>query len=169
VEINGDLRRATMAEQISVTRDVAASPEQVFALLADPARHIDIDGSGFLRGLAEGGPVTGTGDTFLMNMNNPVLGDYQVRNTVATFEPNRAIGWAPQLYPPDGYRDKIGDMVTGGHTFTWHLTPSASGGTTVTQTQDWSGVRDPGFKSIFPMVTEAMLNESLDRIDKAAG
>lgn len=33
----------------------------------------------------------------------------------------------------------------------------------------WSGVRDPGFTSIFPMITEAMLSESLDRIDKAVG
>ena len=158
-----------MSEQITVTRDVAASPEQVFALLADPARHVEIDGSGFMRGVAEGGLISGTGDTFIMNMNSPILGDYQVRNTVATFEPNRAIGWAPQLYPVDGYRDKLGEMVTGGHTFTWNLAPSSSGGTTVTQTEDWSSVADPGFKSIFPIVTEAMLSESLDRLDKAAG
>jgi uncharacterized protein YndB with AHSA1/START domain len=158
-----------MSEQITVTRDVAADPEQVFALLSDPARHVDIDGSGFVRGLAEGAPVTAVGDTFVMNMNNPVLGDYQVRNTVSAFEPGRVIGWSPQLYPPDGYRDKIGDMVTGGHTFTWQLAPSSAGGTTVTQTQDWSGVSDPGFKSIFPMITEAMLAESIDRIDKAVG
>jgi uncharacterized protein YndB with AHSA1/START domain len=158
-----------VSEQISVTRDVAASPERVFALLADPARHVEIDGSGFIRGLADGGPITGTGEQFLMNMNNPILGDYQVRNTVVSFEPGRAIGWGPQLYPADGYRDKLGEMVTGGQTFTWRLEPSGSGGTTVTQVQDWSGVGDPAFKAIFPLVTEAMMNDSLDRLGKAAG
>lgn len=158
-----------MSEQITVTRDVQADPERVFALLADPARHIEIDGSGLMRGLADGERVTAVGDTFVMNMNNPILGDYQVRNTVHSFVAGQEIGWGPQLYPVDGYRDKLGDMVTGGHTFTWRLTESPSGGTSVTLVQDWSGVTDPRFKSLFPLITEAMLTESLDRLDKVAG
>jgi hypothetical protein len=158
-----------MSEQLKVTRDVDASPEQVFALLAEPGRHLEVDGSGLIRGLAEGSTITGTGDTFLMNMKNPILGDYQVRNTVCAYDPGRKIGWAPNLFPADGYKDKIGEMVTGGHTFVWELAPSAAGGTTVTQTHDWSGVGDPAFKSIFPMITEAMMTESIDRVGKAAG
>ncbi|HUR75572.1 MAG TPA: SRPBCC family protein [Sporichthya sp.] len=158
-----------MSEQIKVSRPVDASPGQVFALLADPGRHVEFDGSGMMRGLAEGAPITGVGDTFLMNMSNPILGDYQVRCTVRTFEPDRAIAWGPQLFPADGYTDKLGDMVTGGHTFTWELAPSGSGGTTVTQTEDWSGVEDSRFKEIFPIVTEPMLLESIDRLGKVAG
>ena len=158
-----------MSEQITVQRDVAATPEQVFALLADPSRHVEIDGSGFMRGLADGAVIRDVGDAFVMDMNSPLLGDYRVRNTVHVLEAGRAIGWGPQLHPVDGYRDKIGDMVTGGHTFTWQLEPSPAGGTSVTLVQDWSGVPDPGFKSIFPIVTEAMMSESVDRLDKAAG
>lgn len=158
-----------MSEQITVTREISASPERVFALLADPARHLEIDGSGLIRGLAQGSVITGVGDRFLMNMNNPILGDYQASCTVTAFEPGRRIGWSPRLHEEDRYRDRIGDMRTGGHTFTWELTPSSTGGTTLTLTQDWSGVEDPGFKSLFPMVNSEQLADSLDRVDKATG
>lgn len=157
-----------MSEQLRVTRDVAASPEQVFAVLIDPSRHTLFDGADMLRGLAEGGPITAVGDAFIMNMENRILGDYQVRNEVNAYEPDRKLGWLPVLYPKGGYTDKIGDMDPGGHSYTWELTPNGSGGTTVTQTYDWSGVWDPGFKSRFPMLNEDVLAESIDKVGMAA-
>ncbi len=157
-----------MSEQIKVTRDVDASPEQLFAVLSDPARHQLFDGADMVRGLAEGGPITGVGDAFIMNMENKNLGAYQVRNEVSDYEPNRKLAWRPVLYPKGGYADKIGDMDPGGHNFTWELSPNGSGGTTVTQTYDWSGVWDPGFKSLFPMFSEDVLASSIDKVGKAA-
>ena len=157
------------SESITVTRTVPASPEQIFAVLADPNRHTEVDGSTLLRGLAEGSTLTGTGDQFVMNMNNGILGDYQVRNTVVAFEENRRIGWAPSLYPEGGYDDKLGGMKPGGHTYMWELEPAESGGTTVTQVYDWSKVGDEKFKSLFPMLNEAALAESIDKVARAAG
>ena len=158
-----------MSEQLQITRTVDASPEQLFAVLADPSKHTEIDGSAMLRGLS-GHPaqVTKVGDEFTLNMNNDILGDYQMLNTVTTFEPNRVIGWSPTLYPPDGYTDKLGEMKPGGHTYTWRLEPAGDGQTTVTQTYDWSKVTDPEFKKILPLLNEEQLADSIDKVSRLA-
>jgi hypothetical protein len=100
-------------------------------------------------------------------MNNQVLGDYQIKNTVVAYEKDRTIGWAPSLYPPDGYTDKIGDVKPGGHTFTWHLEPEGSG-TRLTQVYDWSEVSDPQFRRLLPLISEEQLADSLERAGRAA-
>lgn len=156
------------AEQIKVTRTVDAPPEAVFAVLADPARHIEIDGTGFVRGVVKGAPIEAVGDEFLMLMDNPILGQYQVLNRVHVFEPGRTIGWSPSLYPPGEYADKIGDVNAIGHTFTRELAPSGNG-TEITQTYDWSGAADPGFKALLPLLNEQQLLESVDKVGRVAG
>ena len=156
------------AEQIKVTRTVDASPDAVFAVLADPARHTEVDGTGFIRGVVKGGPITGVGDEFLMGMGNPILGEYEVLNRVHVFEPGRRIGWSPSLHPPGAYADKLGDIATTGHSFTWELAPSGSG-TEITQTYDWSGVADPGFKALLPLLNEQQLLDSIDKVGRVAG
>ncbi len=155
-----------MSEQIQVSGTVDASPEAVFALLSDPARHTEIDGAGMLRGLASGGPITGVGDTFTMKMNNQILGDYEVECRVTAFEPGRRIGWGPKLV--GDFSSVLGNMEPGGQTFTYELEPAESG-TRVTQTYDWSEVPDPAFKGILPFLNEDQLAESIQRIGKAAG
>lgn len=157
-----------MPEQLKVSGEVPASPEKVFALLADPARHPEIDGAGMLRGLVEGGPISGPGETFTMSMNNPILDDYQVTNTVTVFEPGRRIGWSPCGLAGDNL-DRLGDMKPGGQTFTFELEPNGSGGTRVTQVYDWSGVTDPQFKGLMPFLKEEQLAGTIERIAKAAG
>lgn len=158
----------SQSESISVTRVVEASPERIFAVLADPARHTELDGSGLLRGLVEGSTLTGVGDEFILNMHNRLLGDYQIRNTVTAFEENRRLAWAPHLYPEGAYDDLLGGMKPGGHTYSWELVPTESGGTTVTQVYDWSKVADPAFKGRFPMLGEEALAESIDKAARAA-
>jgi hypothetical protein len=155
-------------DRIVVSRTVEAGPEQLFALLATPSRHTEFDSSNMLRG-AEGnaGPISAVGDEFIVNMNNQVLGDYQIKNTVVAYEKDRTIGWAPSLYPPDGYTDKIGDVKPGGHTFTWHLEPEGSG-TRLTQVYDWSEVSDPQFRRLLPLISEEQLADSLERAGRAA-
>ena len=157
-----------MSDQIKVTRTVDASPEQLFSLLANPSRHTEIDGAGMLRGVDGGGaPVTGVGDQFVMNMNQEGLGEYQMRNTVTVYEENRTIGWAPELFPLDALKDKIGDIEAKGHTYTWELEPSGSG-TEVTQTYEWSKVTDEAFRGLFPRVSEEQLAESIENAARAA-
>ncbi|RZT86970.1 polyketide cyclase/dehydrase/lipid transport protein [Pseudonocardia sediminis] len=152
---------------ITVSKSVDATPEQLFALLSTPSRHQEIDGAGMLRGVEGAEKVTGVGDQFVMNMNNDALGDYQMKNTVTSYEENRKIGWAPQIHPIDGYKDKLGDVQVKGHSYTWELEPEGSG-TKVTQVYDWSAVTDEGFKGFFPMLTEQQLSDSIDNAARAA-
>ena len=152
-----------MSEKRQVVQGtIAAAPEDVFAVLADPARHTEIDGSGMLRGAAgAGGPVAKVGDTFLMEMNQDGLGDYQMRSEIVDFEPGRRIVWAPALYPPHALRDKIGDVDASGHIWGWELEPTPTGGTRVTHIYDWSGVRDSRALPLFPRVTEEQMAASI--------
>lgn len=157
-----------MSDQITVTKTVDASPQDLFAVLATPARHTEIDGAAMLRGLNGPGEVSGVGDQFVMKMNNDAVGDYEMKNTITTFEQDKAIGWAPQIHPLDGYTDKLGDVQVKGHTYTWYLEPAGSGQTKVTQVYDWSGVEDESFRGFFPMVSEDQLSESIDNAAQAA-
>ncbi|HTK65712.1 MAG TPA: SRPBCC family protein [Pseudonocardia sp.] len=156
------------SEQLRVSRTVDATPEQLFALLSNPARHQEMDSVGMLRDAEGDSALNGVGDEFVIDMNNQTLGDYKIKNTVIAYEKDRTIGWAPRLEPEDGYTDKIGDMKAGGHTFTWHLEPEGSG-TKVTQVYDWSGVTDPGFKGVCPMINADQLGESIEKAARAAG
>jgi uncharacterized protein YndB with AHSA1/START domain len=156
------------SQQLEVTETVAAPPEKVFALLADPSRHTEIDGAGMLRGLASGrSPISGIGDSFVMNMNQDGLGDYQMRNEVVDFEPNRRIVWAPSIHPPGALSQVIGDLDPSGYCWSWELEPTAAGGTRLTHTYDWSGVRDQRALPLFPRVTEKHMADSIRRIAEA--
>jgi uncharacterized protein YndB with AHSA1/START domain len=158
------------SRQLEVSETVPASPDKVFALLADPARHTEIDGADMLRGFDSGqSPVTAVGDTFVMNMAQEGLGDYQMRSEVVDFEPNRRIVWAPAPYPPDVLSHLIGDLDPSGHTWSWELEPTADGGTKVTHTYDWSGVQDERALELYPRVTEEQMSASISRVADATG
>lgn len=156
-----------MSDQITVTRTVSATPQQLFALLSTPTRHQEIDGAGMLRGVEGSTEISGVGDEFVMNMHNGDLGDYQMKNTVTSFAQDRVIGWAPSMHPIDAKKDTIGDVRAEGHTYTWHLAPEGDG-TTVTQVYDWSGVQDQGFRGFFPMLSEDQLADSIEKAGRAA-
>ena len=56
-------------ENLTAQRRVDAPPRTVFALLADPANHAAIDGTGWVRGpLHEGTRITAEGEVFDMAM-----------------------------------------------------------------------------------------------------
>lgn len=91
------------ADRVAVSREVEASPREIFEILADPNRHVEIDGSGMLRGCFEGEPVSRVGDRFAMRMHNAEFGDYEMDNTVVEFEADRHIAWEPRR------RDVVGE------------------------------------------------------------
>lgn len=156
------------SRQFQVSETVPAPPAAVFALLADPARHAEIDGAGMLRGVDSGpSPVTAVGDSFIMNMEQDGLGKYQMRNEIVDLEPDRRIAWAPSIHPEGALRHAIGDVDPSGHTWGWELEPTPDGGTRVTHTYDWSGVQDEGALGLFPLVTEAQMSGSIKRIAEA--
>src|SRR5580765_8493353 len=90
------------SQLLEITETVDAPPIKVFALLADPSRHVEIDGSGTVRGHVSGPcPVTGIGDEFVMEMHQDITGSYRTRNRIVDYEPNKRIIWATTLEPPD--------------------------------------------------------------------
>jgi uncharacterized protein YndB with AHSA1/START domain len=76
----------------TVERLISGPPEPIFDVLADPAKHALIDGSGMLRGASEADSERlALGVTFGMSMKLGV--SYSTVNTVVEFEENRRIAW----------------------------------------------------------------------------
>ncbi|BDH57077.1 hypothetical protein MTP03_20160 [Tsukamurella sp. PLM1] len=92
--------RVTMSEQMSTTRVIAASPERVFAVLADPANHQEIEPTDWVRAAVDVAPIDHVGQMFSVNMYlEQAGGDYVMENKVTDFEQDRVIGWWPGQTP----------------------------------------------------------------------
>lgn len=155
------------SRKIQVSKVIEAPAADIFAVLSDPDRHTDLDGSGMLRGV-EGSaqPLLAIGQTFTMNMHRDSLGDYRTVNAVTAMVPGARIGWEPRIDPTCDLESKLGDMRVGGHTFTYDLR-EVEGGTEVTETYDWMSVKDEQFLATLPVVSEEHLKGSLDKLSAA--
>jgi hypothetical protein len=112
-------------QQVSVSRVIHASPEAIFDVLADPARHHEIDGSSMVQGARGESKRLTKGSKFGMDMKfGPI--PYRIDNTVTEFEENRLIAWQHFFH----------------HTWRYELEP-VEGGTQVTESFDWSTARIP--------------------------
>ncbi|MGH3439366.1 MAG: SRPBCC family protein [Sciscionella sp.] len=119
-------------ESYVVTRTIAASPEEIFAVLADPSRHHNTEPGDWVRDAVDTAPITGTGQIFAMNMYlTQAGGDYVTYNLVNVFDEDRAIGWMP------GQLDNAGNHSPGGWSWRYDLAPNGDR-TDVTLTYDWS-------------------------------
>jgi hypothetical protein len=143
------------AERIEIQRTIDAEPPAIFRVLCDPQGHVAIDSTGMLMD-AEGKPVTGVGDSFVVHMDREALNDYplgryDVTVSITRFMPDREIAWTilGQIRPQIG------------HVYGYTLEPSASG-TVVTSYYDWSSI-DPSWKqaNIFPVISEGALRATL--------
>ena len=124
-------------ERVTASTTIDAAPEAVFAVLADPSTHADIDGTGWVRQSLGGGRITGAGQVFRMAMyheNHPNK-DYEIANRVEVFDEPRAIAWKPGQESPG-----TGELSFGGWIWRYDLEASGPSQTTVTLTYDWSGV-----------------------------
>ena len=77
-------------QPVTVSRRIKASAGDIFRILADPRRHLDIDGSGMLRGAVTEAMISGVGDVFTMRMYYSEHGNYEMNNHVVEFEQNGA-------------------------------------------------------------------------------
>jgi uncharacterized protein YndB with AHSA1/START domain len=123
-------------ENVSATLTVAVPAARVFAVLADPAAHSAIDGTGWVQEAADRAPLTRVGQIFRMDMYHPGHpdGDYQTANKVVVLDPPRAIGWLTGTEKGDG------QLELGGWIWRYDLEPLSPSETEVTLTYDWSAV-----------------------------
>jgi len=82
-------------QPVTVSRRICAPAHDIFQVLANPVRHLEMDGSGSLRGAASTAMISGVGDVFVMKMYFAHLGDYEMNNHVVEYEQDRRLGWEP--------------------------------------------------------------------------
>jgi len=145
----------------TVERTIPAPPDAIFALLADPSRHHDIDGSGTVKEAKDAPTRVKLGDTFGMAMKRRL--PYSTHNVVIEFDDNRRIAWQ---HSTEG---AIGTLVGPGATWRYELEP-VDGGTKVHETWDFSAVR--GFKPLLRLGrsrndTRAAMERTLENIENA--
>lgn len=112
-----------------VTRQVLvnAPPAELFALVADPHRHPELDGSGTVRDAAVTGPDTlSKGARFSVGMKQYGV-PYRITSTVTAFTDGRLVEWQHPM----------------GHRWRWELVESEPGTTQVTETFDYSTAKSP--------------------------
>ncbi len=132
-------------KKLQATKVINAPAGDIFALLADPNRHAELDGAGMIRGVeGDTPPISGIGQMFTMNMHADDLGDYRMVNSVTAYMAPGRVGWSPKVDPTCELAGKLGDMDASGHTFTCDLV-EVEGGTEVTY--DRAGVKDPSSRS----------------------
>lgn len=147
-------------DTVSVQRLIPAPPEAIFDILANPARHAEIDGSGTVRQArsSRGERRLGLGDSFGMDMNWGVA--YSTKNVVTEFEENRRIAWRTLAPAPL-------DKLFTGRTWRYELEPH-DGGTLVRETWDISTEAWPGrpFVRRLADLTQRNMAATLARIEE---
>lgn len=135
---------------VSATREIAAAPERIFELIADPSRQPAWDGNDNLATSDPGQRVHRVGDVFTMTLTLGV----DRENYVVEFVEGRRIAWRPcepGKEPP-------------GHLWRWELTPIGKTRTRVTHTYDWTELSDPRRFARAEATTAERLRASLDRL-----
>lgn len=144
---------ARTSQNRSATTTVAAPPATVFAIVADPRQHSRIDGSGTVRDAVSGPDRLELGSRFGMSMK--MGAPYRISNKVVEFETDRLIAW----------------RHAGLHRWRYELTPTADGGTEVTETWDLSHYPTPGralLSTLFGDKTQKAIEATLVKLKAAA-
>jgi uncharacterized protein YndB with AHSA1/START domain len=109
---------------------VKAPAAEVFAIVSDPHRHPELDGSGTVRDIDVKGPHhLSVGDKFTVGMKQFGV-PYKITSTVTEVQEGKVVEWQHPL----------------GHRWRWELTEATPGDTTiteVTETFDYSTAKVP--------------------------
>ncbi len=145
---------------VSVERVIQAPASAIFDIIADPARHPQIDGSGTVLQPRPGAPARlSRGASFGMDMKRGV--PYKMISTVTEFDDGRLIAWAPKPASGRGAR-----LV--GRVWRFELEP-VDGGTRVRETWDIS--REAlrfALRYVAASRTRQEMTKSLERLDQLA-
>jgi uncharacterized protein YndB with AHSA1/START domain len=135
---------------VSASREIAASPERIFELIADPAQQPRWDGNDNLSEAPAGQRVRQAGDVFSMTITTGAVRE----NHVVEFEEGRRIAWRPS---------EPGKSQPG-HLWRWELEPAGDAGTRVTHTYDWTLLTDGNRLVRARRTTQDRLMASIDRL-----
>ena len=112
---------------------VRAPAAEVFALVANPHRHPELDGSGTVRPDPVSGPaMLSAGARFTVGMKQYGV-PYKITSTVTAFEADHLIEWQHPL----------------GHRWRWELDETKPGTTQITETFDYSTAKAPKLLELF--------------------
>ena len=112
---------------------VNAPAAQIFALIADPRRHPELDGSGTVRDSEVAGPDRlSVGARFTVGMRAYGV-PYKITSTVTAYSDDQTIEWQHPL----------------GHRWRWELAEIEPGSTEVTETFDYTTARSPRMLELF--------------------
>ena len=144
-----------MASQpvVSASIEIAAPAPRIFDILADPRRHVEIDGSRMIRGCLDGPERLGLGSEFVMSMRFSGI-PYRVRNRVVEFEENRLIAWRhfePQRWRFELERAESGIRVT--ETFDYSYWPRV--GRLLLIGLGWTGRNEPAITKTLALLASA--------------
>jgi hypothetical protein len=125
-------------ESVSASLTILAPGEAIFAVLADPAKHAAIDGTGWVSDSLDRQSLSASGQIFRMAMYHPnhPNGNYEMANLVEAFDSPNAISWKP------GYDPGNGELRFGGWIWRYDLASLGPSETEVTLSYDWSAVPD---------------------------
>ena len=156
----GQVRSAIMTDPgdvETVERVIPASADRIFAIIADPSRHREIDGSGTLREVKKLPEKLELGSKFGMAMKVGI--PYSMESTVIEYEQDRRLAW--QSRPPG----KIPGKLAGGRIWRYELEP-VEGGTRVRESWDISQEVVKAFVRPARKKTIDAMNATLERIEK---
>lgn len=148
------IRHEEVPRVVCASREIAASAESIFELIADPAQQPRWDGNDNLAVAPGGQRVRGLGAVFVMTTTKGNIRE----NHVVEFDEGRLIAWRPA--EPD--------QKPPGHLWRWVLEPVASSRTRVTHTYDWTELTDQKRLPRARATTADKLQASLDRLGALA-
>ena len=133
-----------------VSAVISASPQDIFALLADPAQHATIDGSGSVKSARDEHPARlELGTKFGMEMKVGV--PYKITNEVVEFIEGERIAW----------------RHFGGHIWRYILVADGAN-TCVTEEFDYAHAKSPFFLKLmgYPDKNRKSMEKTLERMQK---
>lgn len=137
---------------VSKTRVIPAPAADIFDLLADPGRHVEIDGSDSVQAARPSGPDRlSLGAKFGMDMKFAGLIPYRISNEVVEFVDNERIAW----------------RHFGHHIWRYELEQIDADTTKVTESFEWGTARfPPAYEWVgYPKQHEANMEATLARIE----